>query len=341
MTRGGCGDGSRPRFLAAATASQRNRDGAACVRPAVMQPWLLALVVVLAACGSVGTSSLPSPTPPPSPLRIAVERMAPALSFQAFVPDDLPAGLTVAASLFARSTPGDQQSNALGDPLLIIQFTLAGGGKTALTVLQGQEGCCVDLPRTGVAVDTVIRSARPGIRGSAGAEVRGQLFRTRTPTEGPSLSWEEPTAAGRRTHIALMATPFGTQFDEQGLLSFARSMRAIDRLAATDAIVLYLSIHTSHSPAGHRLFVAAKTGPVPDEARLLDARGQVVAGARFEQPKPYDCLRVAAAVAAFAVPQDVVEAFSRSAGTEYRVEARVGGTWRRVQLVSSGCSSVE
>ncbi len=32
---------------------------------------------------------------------------------------------------------------------------------------------------------------------------------------------------------------------------------------------------------------------------------------------------------AFAVPHDVVEAVSRSAGTVYRVQARVGGTWRR------------
>lgn len=311
-----------------------------------MRSSALALVVVLAACGRVGSGGSPSPTPPPSALRSAVERMAPALSFQAFVPDDLPPGLAVAATLFARTTPG-AQSNALGDPLLIIAFTLPGadgkpgGGKPALTILQGPEGCCVDLPRTGVAVDTVIRSARPAIPGSAGAEMRGQLFRTRSPTEGPTLWWNEPAASGRRTYIALMATPFGTDFDEQRLLTFARSMRAVDRPASTDAVVLYLSTHTSHSPSGHRVFVAAKSGPLPDEARLLDAGGQVVASARFEAPKPYECLRAASGVAAFAVPHDVVEGFGRSTGPDYRVEARVGAAWRPVQLVSSGCSSIE
>ena len=264
--------------------------------------------------------------------------MAPALSFQAFVPDDLPPGLTVTASLFALPPGFDRQAKALGDPLLYLQFTPAGGGKLALTVLQGPEGCCVDLPRTGSAVDTVIRSARPGIPGSAGAEVRGQLFSTRSPTEGPTLTWNEP-AAGRPTYIALMATPFGAQFDEQGLLSLARSMRAVDRPASTDTIVLYLSTHTSHSPSGHRVSVASKMGPVPDEARLVDASGLVIASARFEPPSSYGCLSAAAGVAVFAVPGEVLAGVNIS--SDYRVEARVAGAWRPVQLVFSGCSSVE
>lgn len=263
--------------------------------------------------------------------------MAPALSFQAFVPDDLPAGLTVTASLFAQSRPNAQQANTPGDPLLYLQFTPAGGGKLALSVLQGPEGCCLDLRRTGTVVDTVIRSARPGIPGSAGAEVRGQL--TRSATEGPMLTWNEPTASGRPTHIALMATPFGAQFDEQALLSLARSMRAIYRPASTDTVFLYFSTHTSHSPSGHRVFVAPKTGPVPDEARLVDASGLVIASARFEPPSSYGCLSGVPAVAAFAVPPEVLGGFGIS--SDYRVEARVAGAWRPVQLVSSGCTSIE
>ena len=306
---------------------------------AVVRSWMLALVVVLGACGSVGNAGPPSPTPSPSPLRSAVERMAPALSFQAFVPDALPPGLTVTASLFALPPGFDRPAKALGDPLLYLQFIPAGGGKLALTVLQGPEGCCLDLPRTGSAVDTVIRSARTGIPGIAGAEVRGQLFSTRSPTDGPTLTWNEPTASGRPTHIALMATPFGAQFDEQGLLSLARSMRAVDRPASTDTIVLYLSTHTSHSPSGHRVSVAPKTGPVPDEARIVDASGLVIASARFEPPSSYGCLSAAAGVAVFAVPGEVLGGLSIS--SDYRVAARVAGAWRPVQLVSSGCSSIE
>jgi hypothetical protein len=43
-----------------------------------------------------------------------------------------------------------------------------------------------------------------------------------------------------------------------------------------------------------------------------------------------------------AVPQNVVERFARQNGDAgYRVEARIGGAWKPVELVASGCASIE
>ena len=140
--------------------------------------------------------------------------------------------------------------------------------------------------------------------------------------------------------MALRATSFA-QLDEQGLLAIAQSMRPVTKQSRGDALLLYLSTHVSHSPSGHRVYIAAKTRPLPDEARLSDASGNVIAMASFQAPESYGCLKAAAGVAALPVPHDVVETFGQTVGDGYRVEARVGNTWRSVQLVSSGCFSTE
>ncbi len=118
-------------------------------------------------------------------------------------------------------------------------------------------------------------------------------------------------------------------------------MRTVDKRPRGDVLLLYLSTHTSHSASGHRVYVAAKTGPLPEEARLLDARGSVIATAPFAPPQAYECLKAAAGMAAFAVSHDVIEGFGQTVGAGYRVEARLGTAWRPVQLVSSGCASIE
>jgi hypothetical protein len=119
-------------------------------------------------------------------------------------------------------------------------------------------------------------------------------------------------------------------------------MRAVGSGARGQVILLYVSTHTSHSPTGHRVFVAAGAAPLPEQARLIDPAGQVTATAGFEAPKSYDCLHAAAGVAALAVPQSVVDGFAKQNGDlGYRVEARIGGAWKPVELVASGCASIE
>ena len=269
-----------------------------------------------------------------------MERLAPSLAFDPFVPDDVAAGFEVSVALFARPAPREQQPSAgLGEPLLLVRLTVAGGGKTALTMVQGPEGCCAEMVRLNAPVDVTIRAPQSG----GEAQIRGQVGSAANPnTDGPTLAWLQPTASGHRTFIALLATPFGTQFDQDGLLRVARSMRVVDRGTAAAPILLYWSTFTSHDPSGYRLFAAARSAPLPEEARLIDRAGQIINSARFEPPKPYDCLHAAAGVAAFAVPRDVVDAFNSQRGDSgYRVEARVAGGWMPVELVASGCFATE
>jgi hypothetical protein len=297
---------------------------------------ILALTgVLIAACGGLTADGSRSPSPGPSALRSRLERLAASLSFQPFAPDNTGTGFDLSVSLFARPAPRDQQPSAgLGEPLVLVQLSIAGGGKPVLTMIQGPEGCCADMVRLTAPTEVTLR-ATPLLRGQLGAAANPN-------TDGRTLSWLQPTGSSRLTFIALLATPFSTQFDEEGLLRVARSMRAVDRGAPGNVILLYASTHTSHSPTGHRLFVAASEAPLPQEARLIDRAGQVVASAGFEVPKSYDCLHAAAGVAALAVAQNVVEGFARQTGDSgYRVEARIGATWKPVELVASGCASIE
>jgi hypothetical protein len=298
--------------------------------------WILALAgILVAACGSLTADVSRSPSPAPSALRTRVERLAPALSFAPFAPDDTGTGFDLSVSLVARPVSRDQQQSAgMGEPLLLVQLSIAGGGKPALTMIQGPEGCCAEMVRLTAPSEVTIR-ATPPIHGQLGSAAN-------TNTDARTLTWLQPAGSGRSTFIALLATPFGPQFDEAGLLRVARSMRAVDRGASGQAIVLYFSTHISHSPTGHRVFVAPGAAPLPEQARLIDGAGQVIATAGFEAPKSYDCLHAAAGVAALAVPQNVVERFARQNGDAgYRVEARIGGAWKPVELVASGCASIE
>lgn len=313
--------------------------GAVVVGSSVGHRILALTLVLVAACGSLTTQAPPSPTPPPSPLRNGVARLASSLAFDPFVPDDFGAGFDISASLVARPVPRDRPSAPLGEPLLLVRLTLAGGGKTALTMLQGPEDCCAEMVRLTTPVDLTIRASQTG----GAPEIRGQLGSpANRNTDGSTLAWLQPAASGRRTYVALLATAFGTQFERDGLLRIARSMRVVDRGTAAVPILLYWSTFTSHDPSGYRLFAGARSAPLPEEARLIDGAGQIINIAPFEPPKAYDCLHAAAGVAAFAVPRDVVEAFNPQRGDSgYRVEARVAGGWMPVELVASGCFATE
>jgi hypothetical protein len=265
---------------------------------------------------------------------MAVESLAPVLAFRTFVPDELPSAALERVSLGATPSPRGQPSDVLGDPMLLIQWSVVAGGKPALTLLEGPADCCAGALTPGDRTPVVIRPARAGT-----PELRGELIKPRSAIEGTIVSWHE-SLAGARTFIALIGTSFA-QLDDSALLRIAASMRPIEAKGRSDAVLLYFSTHVSHSPDGHRLFVAAKTRPLPEEARLLDANGAVVATAAFTSSPSWGCLISAAGVAALAVPHDVVENFGRTLGAVYRVEARVNGRWRLVQPVAGGCSSTE
>jgi len=291
----------------------------------------LVLVLLVAACGDPGSAG---PSPRPSEIRTAVERLVPYVAFQAFVPDVSPPGVLDRVSLYALQRPSQPDRDVLGEPILSAEYVLAPGAKTTVYLMEAPADCCADMFQSSDRTAVVVRPASGGH-----PEVRGELVRPRGPAEGPSLWWYEP-AAGERTFVALRATSFA-QLDEQGLLAIAQSMRAVTKQSRGDALLLYLSTHVSHSPSGHRVYIAAKARPLPDEARLSDASGNVIAMASFQAPESDGCLKAAAGVAAFAVAHDVVEKFGQTVGTGYRVEARVGNTWRQVQLVASGCFSTE
>jgi hypothetical protein len=291
----------------------------------------LVLVLAVTACGDPGSGG---PSPRPSEVRTAVERLAPYLAFQAFAPDESPPGVLDRVSLFAVQRPNQPDRDVLGEPVLGAEYVLAPGAKTTVYLIEGPADCCADMFRGSDRTPVVIRPASGGR-----PEVRGEIVLPRGAAEGPSVWWHE-AAAGERTFIALRATTFA-QLGEKGLLAIAQSMRAVSRQPRGDALLLYLSTHVSHSPSGHRVYIAAKARPLPEEARLSDSTGKVIATAAFQAPEPYGCLKSAEGVAALAVPHDVVEKFGQTVGGGYRVEARVGAAWRPVQLVSSGCFSTE
>lgn len=140
--------------------------------------------------------------------------------------------------------------------------------------------------------------------------------------------------------MVLWATGFGPYVDERALLDLARSTRPVPHGPSGDEILLYLSAHVSHSPTGHRVFLTARSTPLPEAARLVEANGRIVATARFEAPASHGCL-FAAAVAEFPVAHDVVEAFSGLSVVGHRAEALVRAGWRPVRIVMSNCFSVE
>jgi hypothetical protein len=291
----------------------------------------LVLVLMVAACGDPGTAG---PSPRPSEIRAAVEQLAPYVAFQAFVPDESPPGVLDRVFLYAVQRRNQSDRDVLGEPILGAEYVLAPGAKTTVYLIEGPADCCADMFQGSDRTAVVVRPASGGR-----PEVRGELVHPPGAAEGPSVWWHEP-ASGERTFVALRATSFA-HLDEQGLLAIAQSMRAVTKPARGDALVFYLSTHISHSPSGHRVYIAAKARPVPDEARLLDANGNVIATASFQVPESYGCLKSAEGVAALAVAHDVVEKFGQTVGAGFRVEARVGAAWRPVQLVSSGCFSTE
>ena len=299
---------------------------------------VLSLALVALACGRLPEGSAGSGgatatvETPSSPLVAAISALTAALAFQLYVPDGVPSDLAVTASLFGSPALGPR---ALGDPVLMVEMSQTAGTKPWLRIAEGAEGCCPDFSK-GTPRDVTISTGPGGAK-----PLVGQLYPAVGASEGPTLHWRQASASGAVTEIVLYPTTFGPYASEQALLDLARAMRAIARSTATDVVRLYLSTHVSHSPTGHRMYLAARSGALPDDARLLDASGATIATARFGPPESYGCLAAAAGVAAFAVPHDVVDAFSRGTATAYRAEVLVGGKWRPVQMIMSGCVSIE
>lgn len=316
-----------------------------------MRHGLLLVALVVSACGYAATrppaaSPTASPSVPPSPsapsaaasLRAQVAELAGSLAFRAYAPEELPANVVATVALFGQGTAG-----TLGEPLLAITFTRPAGGKPLLSIVQGPGGCCLAASRAGAVLDTVIRVRAPRFAGDPHTEVRGELVRPSagsSPIAGPTLWWHEDELG--RTYVALTATTFAPELDDEALRRVAASMRLVDPAPVAGAVLLYWTTHESHSPNGHRVSLGARSGALPDEARLLDRSGQVVASAAFGPPGPYEgCLSAATSVAALAVPLDVVQLFRPDVAAGYRVEARIGGAWLPARLVSTGCGSIE
>lgn len=318
-----------------------------------MRHGLLLVALVVSACGTAATPPLAasptaSPSAPPSPsasppsavasLRAQVAELAGSLAFRAYAPDELPANMVPAVTLAGQGTAG-----ALGEPLLAITFTRPAGGNPLLSIVQGPGRCCLAASRAGAVLDTVIRTRAPRLAGDPHAEVLGELVRPpagSSPIDGPTLWWHEDELG--RTYVALSATTLAPELDAEALRRVAASMRLVDPAPVAGAVLLYWTTHESHSPNGHRVSLGVRSGAAPDEARLLDRSGQVVASAVFGPPRPYEgCLGAAASVAALPVPLEVVRAFRPDPAAGYRVEARIGGAWRPARLVSTGCASME
>lgn len=306
-----------------------------------MRVALVCLSVVIAACGApralseAATSSLspaagsPAPTPPQTPARAAVEPLARAVPFEIYLPATLRPDLPVTASLRAAVDPKDVRAG-LGDPVLSIEVSAVPGGKPALYLSEGPEGCCPDFGAP-VTPKVVMVRATP-------KEVRGEFFPAHSATGGARLRYSETSSNGSRTTIVMTGWSFGPYATEEALLELASSMRGFGRQAPSDTRLVYYSTHVSHSPTGHRISVAIRSGGVPEAARLIDTAGREVASATFETPRPYDCLRAAAAVAAMPVKEQETQEIGRGS---LRVELRISGVWVRTQLVASNCASVE
>lgn len=300
---------------------------------------VIALAVLLGACGGAGRPSAATASPvaslapsasgaPQSAAAAAIGPLARAVPFQLFVPTALPAHLPVTVSLRAATLPKDR--TGIGDPVLWVEVQAVPGGKPALHLLEGPEGCCAD-----------VRPATPGrsvIVRTTPTEVRGELFASQSVNEGPTLRYVDGPAAGPRTTIVITTYAWGSYATEEALLELARSMAGVTRQPRGDAVLLYYSTHVSHSPTGHRISVAVRSAPAPESARLLDTSGRVISSARFEVPKSYECLRAAAAVAALQVSEPQSQEIGRGS---LRVEVLVTGSWLPTQLVASNCASIE
>lgn len=292
------------------------------------------LAALLGACGMPGARSLaltasPSPSMPlASAARAAAEPLAAAVSFEVFLPTALRPDLPVTASLRAGTSLTDR--SALGDPVLSIEVSAVPGGKPALSLYEGPEGCCPDFRPPVAPKAVVVRTGPP--------EVRGELFAARPVNEGPTLRYVETSTSGSKTTIVMTGWSFGPYATEEALLDLARSMQGLGRATPRAAVLVYYSTHVSHSPTGHRISVAVRSGAAPEAARLLDAGGRVISSATFEPPKSYECLRAAAAVASMQVREPETQEIARGS---LRVEVRASGAWVRAQLVASNCASIE
>jgi hypothetical protein len=122
----------------------------------------------------------------------------------------------------------------------------------------------------------------------------------------------------------------------------------------TGPVPFIWSTHVSHREDGHRLFLqGGSLDTVVDEVRLVSPDGTVVAGATTVPLKETDhslcetTIERGMVQAGVPLSRSELEPFrgNRSSfGTwpsGYRVEARVGGAWRPVQLTFAGCLSIE
>src|SRR5262245_1789116 len=106
------------------------------------------------------------------------------------------------------------------------------------------------------------------------------------------------------------------------------------------------SVHESHRADGHRLLLQGGTlHAIPSEVRLLDPSGRVVSGGPAEplgESGTGLCGDRAGVVsAALPLPASELASFRSDWPKAYRVEVRVGGTWRAADLSFAGCRSIE
>jgi|GEM_PF-2097366 len=114
----------------------------------------------------------------------------------------------------------------------------------------------------------------------------------------------------------------------------------------TDPVPVEWSIHTSHRPDGHRLLLQGGTlHAIPSEARLIGPDGRVIASGPARPIGETDARlcdsRRGIARADLRLPATELPRFQSDWPAGYRVEVRVGGTWRPAQLSFAGCRSIE
>lgn len=105
------------------------------------------------------------------------------------------------------------------------------------------------------------------------------------------------------------------------------------------------SLHPGQAPDSNLLRLQGGTlHAIPDEARLLDAAGQVVASAPARTIEPADgpChVNEGLVRAELLLPDAALAEFENGWPAAFRVEVRVGGTWRPTELRESGCRTIE
>lgn len=114
--------------------------------------------------------------------------------------------------------------------------------------------------------------------------------------------------------------------------------------AARPRVVLVISSHESHDPAGHRVYLWPEAGAEDvDEVRITGV-GLVapVTGAVLPVTQNWGCVSRVPRAAVLQMPSSAIRDWASIAPpAKYAVEARIGPIWYTASLISSGCFSIE